>query len=268
MAKNTATALVLTDPKLVAARTEGIKMSSSLAEAVDAITIIDEDSYVDADGMLGQIRNVRAKWRVKVDPIISPLKRAIDAAKLAMAGAKKLDEDIDGPMAELEAAIKEKMRYYKLVDEPKKLQAKRDEETRLAREAQEEADRKDIAAQNARTAGMRARLEEARATLQVQAAVHEEAAEDIKPVQAASSSARFTEKCRITDLEKFLKGMQEYTSADGVMKMQHPPYKLLRREKVMAAIQVELNKVWSSTPGVVKSWPGVEVYKDVSIAGR
>lgn len=266
--KRKPSALVLTDPKLVAARTEGIKIASPLSDAVDAIAIKDEDSYLDADNMLGQIRHARAKWRVKMDPILQPLKRAIDAAKLAMEGAKQLDGDIDGPMAELEVKVKEKMRFYKLVDEPRMLREKQAEADAEIQADLREAERKDEQAQHATTAGMRARLEQARVALLTRVEETQESVEDIRPVQAASSTARFTKKCRIKNLEVFLKGMQEYSSADGVMKMAHPPYELLRREKVMAAIQVELNKLWSTTPGVVKSWPGIEEFDDVNIAGR
>lgn len=278
--KKTAALAVVSDPKFIAARTQGIRISSPLADMVESLEIHNEDDFLEADNILAQIRHGRAVWATKIDPIKSPLKRAQDAAKQAMDGVKALDAEIDLPMERLELQVKGKMAEYRR-EEDRQIEAAKLEQERKARELEAEAHRKELASAHAQTAQMKARLEQARADLAAQAEEVRGEAEDIKPTAAANSSTRWTDKCRIEDIGKFLASMMDiggngdtvvcvadYTPSDGVYKMKEPPLSLFTHPKVMAAIQVELNKIFAATPGVVKSWPGIVVFKDVSIAGR
>lgn len=265
-----------TEAKMLSVRTQGIKLqepigdlvSSLTADFANANTIDDLQAfYHEADHVLSQVVHNRAVWRTKMDPVLAPYLKILEEAKEGIKGAKALDGDIDGPMERQEEAVKRLMKDSKL-KERQLLEEAREADRVEAQRKRDEAARKEAQSKAAATPQMKARLDTARAKLEEEAVAIEDAAEELQPVKAASSSDRWKEKCVIEDMGKFIAAMQDYPSTDHVYKMKTPPLSILQDPKVMAAIQVVMNRIWAGTPGVVKSWPGVKVFEDVTIAKR
>lgn len=273
-----APAAVPVSPELVKARVAGSSLISPLKKDVDALVVKTAEDYQQADFLIARIAAARTTWRTKMDPILNPLQDAIDKAKLAMAGAKALDKEVDGPLAELETTVKNVMADYKL------------EEARLANERQRLADeaaaalrrqaaQKALQANAAATPQLKARLEQARADLEQHAAfVEQKAEQENAPVQTAASTARFQKKIRIADPLKFIGSMVDYEPKAGIYRMQTPPLTLLTKkikngllvdeDSAVDVLTTELNKIYKAMPGIALSWPGVEEYDDVTIARR
>jgi len=251
--------------QLVQARTKGLTLTSPLAPLVKALVVKDSESYLEADLLLGRVANARAVWKTKIDPIAGPLKAALDNAKLAMEGVKNLDKEVDGPLELMEGAVKKAMKDYKLLEAAQIQEQKRleDEEARKLREA---AAAKEAAASTAKTSQMRARLEQARADLEAQAVVKEQqaTANAATVVKGGASSDRWVEKAKIKDLHALLTAMEVYEPANDIYRKGVPPLSLITVEM----LQVAVNKVYASQPGIVATWPGIVIEKDVIIARR
>lgn len=279
MARTAALKKVTIEPpaQIVKVRAEGISLITPLKPLVDRLTITDPESYLAADGLLARIRNARALWVTKLEPIRGPLQRAIAAAKEAVKhakdaaqGADQLHADVDGPLAQLEGDVKQAMIAYK-VEERRQLQAAEEERQRAAQTIRDEAARKAIAAVAAKTPQMQARLREQQAALEVQAA--EVLTQDMaEPVKGASSNDRTTAKVRIVDLLAFIHAAEDYHPQAGVYRMGHPPLRSHNKRgelmELIEVVQARLNELYREQPGVVKSWPGVEEYDDIIIARR
>jgi hypothetical protein len=108
---------------------------------------------------------------------------------------------------------------------------------------------------------MKAKLAEARAKLEVPV----ESVSDLNPtVRGAASTSRTLTKVRVIDPEAFLSAMQDYEPKAGIYQTGHPPFSVIDPEM----LRVRLNALFKEQPGVVTTWPGIEVYQDVIIAGR
>lgn len=256
-----------TNPALVQVRTQGLTLTSPLKPLVDGLEVVDSDSYLEADMLLGRIANARAVWKTKIDPVLVPLKRAVDAAKLAMEGAKKLNTDVDGPLEEMEVSVKGSMKTYKLLEAQQEQERVR-LETAEANRLRDEAAAKERAALAAKTAPMRAKLEQARADLEAKAEVVQQQAMTPTVVKGGASSDRWTDKIKITDLSKLVNSMIDYVPHADIYRKNEAPWSLLNNPRVLGAIQIELNKIFDSQPGIVETWPGCEIYRDVTIARR
>lgn len=266
-----AKAVVIVPPPsqaLVNVRTQGLTLMSPLRPLVDSLKVIeDQDQYLEADLSLGRIANARAILKTKIDPIRVPLKVALDAAKQAMEGVKALNTELDGPLEEMETTIKSAMKTFKLM-EARQIEERRLLETAEANRLRDEAAAKERAAEGAKTAQMKAKLQQQRADLEAQAEVVQQQAITPTAVKGGASSDRWTEKVRITDLAALVNCMVDYQPHADIYRKGEAPWSLLNNPRVLAAIQIELNKIFDSQPGIVATWAGVESYKDVTIARR
>lgn len=266
------------NPEMVKRRAEGMMLVTPLKAPIAALTIRSEEDYLNADALLARVKTARATWALKVDPIRDPILRAIDELKLSLAGVKALDEEVDTPLAMLEGDVKQKMKDYKVL-EAAQIRDRQRLQDEAARKLREDAAKKLIAETAAKTPQMKAKLAEARANLETQAQIIELPSRETTPIRGVSSTVRTVPKVRIKDVAAFLAGLASYAPVAGVYKMGTPPLTLLtvhtmrtgeqvREGSALDKMEAEMAKIFSTQPGVVASWPGVELFDDVIIAGR
>lgn len=269
------------DLALVKARSEGMQIVSPLQPLVMRLVIKSSEDYLAADTVLARIKNARKLWATKIDPIRDPIDRAIKDLKESLTGIKALDVEVDGPLELLEAKVRTKMKDYKteelrLIEDARRLQ----EED--ARRLREQAERAAQQARIAKTPQMKAKLEQVRADLEVQATITEEDYD--KPVQGGTTSTRVVQKVRIVDPVAFVASLEDYAPRADLYRMEHPPLtvlthkihkiratgqtELVEDESALDVMRAEVSKIFAVQPGVVQSWPGVEVYDDVIIASH
>jgi hypothetical protein len=264
----------------VAARTKGLQLIATLQPiSIERIVSIDSpEGFLAMDAKLASIRNARAQWKLALEPIAGPLERAIAKQKEALAEAKKasegvkqLESEVGDRLDRLERKAKDLMADYKTREQQRIANEKR-EKDRKAQQLIEEARKREIQAASARTPQLKARLEQQRADLITQAQEVEDASEEITPVKGASSTTRTQQKVRIVDPMKFLAAVKLYEPTAGVYDMGVPPLMVTDRNgeptPLVEIVAARLNDLYREQPGVVASWPGVEIYDDITIAGR
>lgn len=226
-------------PSIQKARTEGLALIDPLQTAVTDMTITNEDQYLVADAMLGRIQAARKRWTARIGLIIDPLWEALKSGR-------ELKNEVDKPLEVLEGQVKQAMKTFKL-EEQRQIQAAKDEEDRLRNEAA----RKEQAATVAKTAPMKARLEQARQQLEDKA---DDASAKQIPVAANASSTRATKKWRVTSGKKLILAI-----AAGVVP-----------EMAVSINTVGINQLFRAKggPDALAEWPGIEVYDDIDIVGR
>lgn len=267
------------NPALVRARTEGIQLVSPLKPAVDALigqNILTDEDYIHADALLARIKTARALWATKLSPIRGPIDKAITELKNSLVGVKALDAEVDGPLAILQEKVRGAMTSYK-IEEARQIQEAQEKADAEAQRIRDEANRKAQQATQAKTPQLRAKLEQARADLEVKATQVE--TQTPIPVQGASSSTRSVQKVRISDPVAFVAALKAYSPRAGIYELGHPPLTILTHKTLRSgemreddspldAMRAEVSKIFSVQPGVVASWPGVEVFDDVIIASH
>lgn len=264
----------------VQARTKGLQLLATLnpAALTRVVTIDTPEGYLQMDRNLALIRNVRAQWLQAFQPILGPLEKTIEKQKEALAhakeaakGAKDLSGEITGKLDTLERHVKLLMENYKRLEAEQIEEAKRETE-RQALALKNEAAKKKLASLAAKTPQVRARLEQQAAEVAAQAEQVQAQAETLAPVKGASSSSRTQKKVRVKDPLAFLAAVRDYTPVGGVYEMGTPP--LMTTDKkgepapLVDIVAARLNDLFREQPGVVASWPGVEVFDDISIANR
>lgn len=222
----------------------------------------DEDN-LEADAILGRIRQFRAEWDAKFVPLTNPIKEIEAQLKQQKKAISNLHAELDTPLATMELQVKALMRDFALAKERRQLEAQR-VEAEATRKRQQEIDAARAREEAAKTPQMRAKLAQKRADLeeQLEEAVEEEREERIDVLKPTASVVRHSEEPTIRDLKAFLMAAQDYEPEAGVYRMGVPPLSLV------TVLLTEMKKIYKSTPGIVKSWPGVVIEKDVSIAGR
>lgn len=279
MARKAATPLPKTqppNPALVKVRTEGIQLLSPLKPEVERLIITDDEGYIHADALLARIKTARALWASKMSPIRGPIDKAITELKNSLVGIKALDVEVDGPMEILQEKVRRAMTDYK-IEEARQIAAAALEREQQASRIRQQAALKEQQASAAKTPQLKAKLEQARADLEATATLVE--AQTPTPVQAASSSTRSVQKVRISDPVAFVAALKAYQPRAGIYELGHPPltiltHKTLRNGEMreedspLDAMRAEVSKIFSVQPGVVASWPGVEVYQDIIIASH
>lgn len=219
-------------------KAEAQRLTSPLAAAVGALQVTNNEEYQEADTLLARIRAARKTWGDRLEKIIRPIRTGLDEIYA-------LNREGDKPLAALEDGVKHKMKVFKL-EEQRQLQAAQNEQDRLNREA-DEARRRAEAAATPQLAGR----------LMNQAARAEQKAQTVYlntplPVAAAQSTTRPVKGIRVKDPIKFHKGI-----AEGYIPLD-----------VTEVRQGKLNTYLKEDPEGVECWPGIEVYDDVQIVGR
>lgn len=224
-------------------REEGLALLPPLQSSVQGLAVVDAESYLVADTMLGKIQTARKSWTARMERIIRPIRSGLDELYA-------FNREVDKPLGQLEDAVKAKMKAFK-TEELRQLRAAEEaraaEVERLRREAEAKAERES----SARTAQMREKLAKARSVLEAQATEIEQE-ERPEPVQGASSGVRVPKKMRVIDVKEFCAGV-----ADGTIPV-----------VCVTAHVAEINRQYRMQPATVSVWPGCEEYEDLQIVGR
>ena len=266
--------------QFVATRTKGLQLLNTLAPGqFERVTSIDTpEGYLEIDAKLAAIRNVRAQWKLALQPIRGPLDTAIDHQKKALAAAKEavkgvdqLEHEVGAQIDRLEAHAKRLLADYK-ANEARLLREAEEATRRQEEELRAEAAKRAAQAQGAKTAQLRARLEQQRADLERQAEQVAQTPPPAAPVKGASSVVRTQKKVRIDDLIAFLHAVQDYEPTMGVYRTGVPPLRCTDKKGLVAdlveVVSARLNDLYREQPGVVTSWAGVVEFDDITIAGK
>lgn len=233
--------------ELIQTKSEVMAQLPTIQTEVAQLRVVDAESYIVADGLLGRIRANRSIWgkvwaRIQ-EKSIKPIREGLEELY-------SLNRDVDVPMEKLEERVKLQMKAYK-IEEVRQIQARKDEQLREEARLKREAEEKAAAANRATTAQMRGKLAAASERLAQQAAavaVEEAPA----PVQGSSSGTRPKKKWRIKDMRKFCAAIGDGTLPDDCV----------------APLNLIMNQYFKDDPVGMAVWPGVEVYDDVQIVGR
>lgn len=233
--------------ELVKTKGQVIRLLPTLETEVKELSITNAEGYGYADALLGRVRGARAVWapvwkRIQ-EKTIAPIREGLEELY-------SLNREVDGPLDKLEAAVKVKMKAFK-VEEQRQIQVEKDKQEREARRLRLEAEEKERAAARAATPQMRGKLTAAAAQLSQKAA--EVALQDApEPTKGESSSDRKKPAWRIKDRLAFFAAI-----GDGTLP-----------EDCAGPIVVIMNQYFKADPEGMKVWPGVEVYDDIQIVGR
>lgn len=242
----TAGRVSLTQPS----RDEGMALITPLKADIQALTVIESDEqYQMADALFGRVKQARKQWKLRMygtatKPGPIPLiRRGLD-------DLYQLNRDVDGPLAQLEAAIEQPMKQFMLA----KFREQQEQE-RAKREAEEEAERTLqalLAKQDAlKTPAAKERIQE-----QINEA--EQSYIDVvsQPVEdlpaAISSTAKAKKVPRVVDLSAFIKGI---VSGDVP-------------EDCVTVVASKLRDYFKEDPEAVAAMPGVVIEDDIQISGR
>ena len=225
-------------------RTTGTALVHPLEELVEALEVKTDEDYEAADELLTRVRQAVAKWENKINPVIEPQRKALDAAY-------KLKNEFLHPLQAMEKAIKGEMATYK------RLQLERVREAEAAR--QQEIDRlqreADIRAQQfkvAKTSPMKERLRQQREALAEQIAEKEQESVTATPIKVAGSQVRQKKKAEVHDIKAFMLAV-----VAGKI-----PLDLIEVNTSQLRLQ------FTAQPAIVSQWPGVKIVDDIVIAGR
>jgi hypothetical protein len=228
---------------LIKARSEGMGLLSPLKSEVLSLEIQDEEGYQMADILLSRVMTARKTWLGRINPIVKPI---YDSLQLLYA----LRGDFDDPMKEYEAAIKGKMKTYKL-EEARQLRIAEDARLKKIDDDRRAAEEKQAKADAAKTKGMKQKLETQAAAL-IQNAEILEVGGPAQGATATHSTVRSKKKAEVTDLVALLKGIIAGKVPDDLISIN----------------QVELNSAYRIDAEEVASWPGITIVDDINISGR
>lgn len=246
-------------PSDAKAKAEVMLVASSLKDEVTELTVTDAGSYAYADSLLGRVLSAKKTWagiwgRIQ-EKTIKPIRSGLE-------GLYEMDREVSKPLVALETSVKKTMGDYKREEARQLQEAERARQAELAR-LQEEANERIRQAQLAATPQMKGRLTAAAARLQNEAAAVavQEAPE---AVQGEHSGTRTVPAWRIVNLDAFLAAVGGYHERD----MTSLPTANTPPPECVIINTVYINKLFKTSPEVVASWPGVEVFDDQKIVGR
>lgn len=209
-------------------KAETLALVPAFQLSVTALDVVDDVTYEQADVVFGRIKAARKGWASRMEAIVRPIRRGLDALYA-------LNRDVDKPLALLEQAVESKMKTFKLAE----LQAKR---------AAEQAQARTLAALEEK----RDRLVTPAAKARVETQIVDVQNQTFETVTGVHSAARPVKALRVTDEAAFVAAVaQGEIPADCV----EISWRVLRQ-------------YYKEDAATVKAWPGVEEYDDVQIAGR
>lgn len=236
----------------IKAKADMEKRLPDLQATVESLTVTTQEEYQQADAILNMIQTARGDWKVRFyggqvagktyDPIIPPMKSALDALYA-------LVREIDKPLETMEAAVKKLQGDYKL------------EEMRVAREVEREKEqqrllleqkKRELEAKAAKPMRPAAAQALAAQIEQLDIETEEVESQGVEFVQAESSSARFTRVWTHDDIKATVKAV-----VAGAI-----PWDVL----TLDAKAVDAH--YKDDPETVEAWPGFGGKDAVTIAGR
>lgn len=242
---------IVPESTLVQQRQQGLALIGPLKQSVSSLVVKDNEDYEHASSLLSRIKGAKAHWTERINPIIEPIRAGLDL----LYGLRK---DIVDPLEDMEAQVKTAMKTFK-VEEAKQLRAAEEAKAKQEAELRRLADEKEAKELQARTKPMRDKLAQQRAELEQRLATSK-AAEAPAPIKVSGSSTRTVKKWRLspnspvafTELLNYIltNKLEDITALVTIDPAQMDAYFKICK------------------PDVGEWLPGIEVYEDISIAGR
>ena len=222
---------------------EGLALISPLEQAVSCLAVTTPDEYDVADGMLLRITAAERKWLDKIDPIIGPIRKGLDALY-------DLKNEVWNPLKRMQTTVRQKMKDFKLEE---KRQLERAEE-------QHQADKRslDQAIAKAVSQAALAKTQAQKAVLTKAAQVLEERAEVLaeqpapKPIQGTATRTRTVPKWKISNKMAFIQAV-----AAGTIDLEF-----------VEPHTANIEGVFRNSRDEMRDWPGITIYEDIEIVRR
>lgn len=242
---------IVSEDTLVQQRQQGLTLLTPLKQSVLDLDVKTAADYTSADSLLSRIRGAKASWLGRINPVIEPIRAGLDL----LYGLRK---DIVDPLDNLEVQVKSAMAEFKK-QEAKQLRAAQEERERQEAELLAAALQKEERESQAKTKQLREKLQQQRAELEQKLATSK-ATESPAPIKVAGSSVRTTKKWRVISIAHLA---HHILGRDGNVSIDPELMSLLTIDTAQMDAYFKLCK-----PPVGMWLPGVEVYEDVTIAGR
>ena len=232
--------------ELVKTKAAAIKESSPIIQQAQALQVVDEDSYQQADHIRTTLKGAAKKWSDRLELIIRPARQALDSLYA-------LNREITGPMEASVIITSNKMKAYKLAEAERLRveEAKRVAEEAHIRREQEEAQAKlDAAKSKPVQRLMEQKIEKLEEKL-------EEVKEDVRvPVKAAGSGTRTVKVWEVSDMHKLLIAVLAGDIPEDVIEIK----------------TVTMNDYFKgdTTPNkdAIRTWPGIKVRDEIQIVSK
>lgn len=232
----------------------GLALVNPLVEQLSAITIEDEASYLQADALLGKIRNALKQWGTVWDMIQD---RVVKPQREALDGVYSVNREVSGPMEKAEKLLKSKMKDYK-DEEAKRIAqeiADRDAETDRLQQQIDDAKRREEMAKTPQA--RRVAQRQIVALDSTQQAVIENTP---MAVQGSSSSTRTVKVPIVTNLQHLMMALSV-----GSLKAETALWDKIY-ESVQAIIKTEGKS--QARKDEMMTWPGITIQDETQIVGR
>lgn len=242
---------IVTEETLVKQRQQGLTILSPLKLAAKSLIVRTPEQYAEADSLLIRIKGAKKSWTERINPIIEPIRAGLDLLY-------GLRSDIVTPLEELEKQVKDSMKTFK-VEEAKQLRMAEEVRAKELEDLRRAAIEKEAREAVARTKQLRERLAAQRAVLEQSLATKEQEAPP-EPIKAAGSGTRTTKKWRLNpDNPHAFFDLLEYLLLDS-------------HEDLTALVEINSTQMDAffrlEKPNVGEWLPGIEVFEDITIAGR
>lgn len=231
---------------------KGLALVNPLLEKLHELKVVDEESYLVADELLGRIRQGLKQWGVVWETI---QERVIKPQREALEGVYSINREIAGPLEKGEKALKASMGAYKTA-EADRIARENIERDREAQRLQDEIDRATALQQQTKSPVARGVLTRNINRLNtMQQGVMETVP---TPVVGAASSSRV-----VTYPE--LENLQAFAVALSVGSLKAHPIRALVIEAINAVLKGEGTK---DVKAEMAQWPGCKMGRTTQIVGR
>ncbi len=232
-----------TTTEIAKVRREASSLTAPVVTTVQYLTIIDSDSYANADGVLSKIRAAKKGVQEKFEPIITPIYKGLELLY-------KFRKELIDPLDSAEKDVKLKMSIWQ-TGERKRIAAENE-----AKEAEAAKLRKELAEKEARIEAATRKSVKTALTNKTTELSEKLVEVESQPVATATkgqhSGTREITWCLVTDPLAFYKAV-----VAGEIPLD-----------VVLVDEAKLRKYYSLDPATVISWPGVKVEHKIQIVGR
>lgn len=234
---------------------KGLALINPILKELEGLEVVDEPSYLEADAMLGKVRNSRKTWATiwsAIDTrIVKPLRESLD-------GAYAINREVDRPLEQAEKAIKLKMGAYKEAEARQIAAADREREQeaeRLQAEIEDAARKEDAA----KSPVMKRRMAMQREILEGQ---QQEVIETVAlPVIGSAATTRVVTYPVVVNLQQLAVALLV-----GTLSKKESGMRARVIDAVNAVLKAEART--AERKAEIAAWPGCELKSETQIVGR
>lgn len=228
----------------IAQQRRWLAVLNPLRPAVENLTIHDEPSFTQADGLLAKLQGAATDWDREMEDMIRPIS---DGLQKLYAHKRR----VSVPFETAIKMVRDKMTTYRRLeaDRVRQAQLTHDREVERLRLEAEAQERKLLAA---KTPQMKARLANAQAALEVKADNLQWSGPADKAVNVENSTVSHTLAWEVSDDDAFVSAVADGTLPRTCLMINH----------------AEMNRLFKADPEGFRAWPGIRVFHDVQIRRR